>query len=287
MSKNPWNFAIVSAAALVIGFAIFRFFTSQLSYYVKPYEEWTPQHFHDFLSACDSEQLSFLENTFNIDSSQKNQEERVQSIKESFSYESSHIFEWILNDSEDVDYHNTVKWLAGKHGVSNHMIETQPTFILERLIFEQIFQKAWDDLPDDKKKLVLEEIDVEGILDITALVGLGGSSVLATLATTTYFSGFAFYTTMSTAIASVAGYFGITLPFSVYAGASSTAAILSGPVGWTLAAIGVAGSSALLGRADVAKTTDFVMRMHGLKVEALLQSGFEIPSTDEMLGSYQ
>jgi hypothetical protein len=106
---------------------------------------------------------------------------------------------------------------------------------------------------------------------------MSGTAMIALLATTVYFAGFAFYATMSTAIAAAAGILGITLPIGVYTGAAALVAILSGPVGLVIVGLGTAGSVVLLGRANLKKTTAFVLQMHGLKVAALQNSGITIP----------
>lgn len=82
------------------------------------------------------------------------------------------------------------------------------------------------------------------------------------------FTGFAFYTTMSVAIASVASALGVVLPFAVYGGAASLIGILSGPIGGAIMGVSAIGGMALAGRADLQKTTAFVAQIHALKVEA-------------------
>ena len=167
--------------------------------------------------------------------------------------------------------------VAKKHEVSKEAINQETTFILERLVLEQVFKEMWDKLSADQKRELLKKIDTSGQLDTETLTAMGGTAALAALATTTYLTGFAFYTTMSTVIHGVAGFVGVTVPFAAYAGASSTVAFLSGPFGWALISIAAVGNIALLGRADLREVTEFVIQMHSIKVVALQESGLEVP----------
>jgi hypothetical protein len=76
---------------------------------------------------------------------------------------------------------------------------------------------------------------------------------------------------MSTVIASVAAWFGITLPFSVYVTASSTVAVLAGPIGWILAGVALAGGALLTGLPDSSQVSAFVMTVNMLKSKKLEQ----------------
>lgn len=78
---------------------------------------------------------------------------------------------------------------------------------------------------------------------------------------------------MSVTIATVASVVGVTLPFAGHAGASALVGILSGPVGWAIMAAGALGGIALMGSADVQKTTALLCQTHALKVEALIAAG--------------
>jgi uncharacterized protein YaaW (UPF0174 family) len=98
------------------------------------------------------------------------------------------------------------------------------------------------------------------------------------LSATAAFSGFAFYTTMSVTIATVALAAGVTLPFVAYAGASTLVGVLSGPVGWAIMGMAALGGAALAGRADPQKTTALIAQLHALKVEALIAAG--VPERD-------
>ncbi len=101
------------------------------------------------------------------------------------------------------------------------------------------------------------------------MIGRDISAGLVTVA----FTGFAFYTTMSVTIATVAGAVGVTLPIATYTTASSVVGILSGPVGWAILGVAALGGLALAGRANLQKTTALIDQIHALKVEALIAAG--------------
>jgi hypothetical protein len=79
---------------------------------------------------------------------------------------------------------------------------------------------------------------------------------------------------MSVVICTVAGWLGLTLPFWVYMGASSTVALLSGPIGWAIAALSVLGGLTwLVGMPNVDRTAAFVMTMNVIKANKLKAEG--------------
>jgi hypothetical protein len=96
---------------------------------------------------------------------------------------------------------------------------------------------------------------------------------LATLSATVAFTGFAFYTTMSVTIATVACAVSEILQFSTYAEASTVVGVLSGPVGWAIMRVATLGGVALAGRPNLQKTTVLIAQLHTLKVEALIATG--------------
>jgi uncharacterized protein YaaW (UPF0174 family) len=248
-----------------------------LTPFVKADKLWTAEDFQQFLDHCDADRLGVLEKSLDLNVGGGGTASRVQAVKKRLVWESSHIATYPFKDTNSVNYHQVVQWVAAKHGVPATRVNSESTFILERLIFEQVFKDMWDRLKPEQRRELLKRIDTRGQLDTATIATLGGTAALATLATTVYFAGFAFYATMSTVIATVAGVFGVAVPFGTYMGASGVVAFLSGPVGWALVAIGAAGSLALLGRADLKSTTAFVVQMHCLKVAALQNSGSKIP----------
>ena len=149
-----------------------------------------------------------------------------------------------------------------------------------------MFATIWDQLSPENRQALLAQIDTRGALkDKAAIATLSGSGVLAALSTTVYFTGFAFYTTMSTTICAVAGMLNVTLPFAVYTGASSLIHFLAGPIGWALLAIATAAGVALAGRANVTKTVAAISQIHALKVAAVETAGNPSDDLFQALGN--
>jgi len=55
------------------------------------------------------------------------------------------------------DYHETVKWVAGKVGVRPEECEKGTTFQLERRIMEKLFAQWWDKLTPEQKNNILKD----------------------------------------------------------------------------------------------------------------------------------
>jgi hypothetical protein len=189
-------------------------------------------------------------------------------------WNSSSILAYPLHDSTQVKYHELVQWVADEAGVEEWIRETQPTFVIERAILEQMFQDLWEKLPPAKREESLDKLDVDkSIRDRAAISLLSGVGAQAALSTTAYFAGFDFYITMSSTLFAAAGFFGVTLPFAVYQAASSTAPLIvafgTSPVGWAILAVAAAASVALAGAPDVEKTAAAICQIHALKVASL------------------
>ena len=248
-----------------------------LSAYVLVDKTWTPNDFNTFLEHCDNKKLDALAKSLKVDDTTKSyQEASTTELKKELLRQSSHLITRPFKDFENIDYHGIVKWVAGKCSVPKELIETAPTFVLERHIVEFSFKDIWDSLSAKQRTELIQKIDTQNKLSSAEIAELSGTAALTALSTTVYFTGFAFYTTMSTVISATAGFLGLTVPFAAYAGASTTAAILSGPIGWGLIAIGAAGSLAILGKANWKNCMAFIVQLHFIKVEALQQSGISI-----------
>ncbi len=176
------------------------------------------------------------------------------------------------SNRDKVDYHSIVQWVARKKGVDTALIDSANTYDLEQAVAKQCLAKIWDQLSVEQRQELLGRIEKQTgstIADKAAIAAMGGGAAIAALGTTVAMTGFAFYTTMAVVISSAAGMLGLTLPMWAYVGASSTVAILSGPVGWSLAALGIAGGIAYLVLADAEKTASFVMTMNVIKANRL------------------
>ncbi|WP_460184775.1 hypothetical protein [Thermopirellula anaerolimosa] len=196
------------------------------------------------------------------------------SIRNQFLWVSSSIFTYPTKSG--VYYHDLVKWVAGKYGVSDADVKSLATFDLERKILEVSFKDLWDKLDQKGRLKVLEAIEKKSgttVGDKAAIAALGGAGALAALSATVAFTGFAFYTTMSVVISTAAGILGITLPFAAYMGASSTVAVLAGPVGWVIAGVLATAGIVFLTRANYRKSAAFILALHLLKAEAYHEAG--------------
>lgn len=196
------------------------------------------------------------------------------SIRNQFLWVSSSVFTYPVKYG--VYYHDIVKWVAKKYGVTDEDIQALPTFDLERKILEVSFVQVWDKLDEKGRLQVLNAIEQNTGTTISqkgAIACLGGAGALTALSATVAFTGFTFYTTMSVVMCTVAGIFGITLPFVVYTTASTTIAVLAGPVGWIIAGVMAAAGIILMLGADFKKSAAFVLALHLLKAEAYHEAG--------------
>ncbi len=238
--------------------------------FIKPYTIWTQTDFELFLINLDDDQKNNILSALEI----KDQTFNVKEIKERLIWLSTHIVSYPFKDKSYVDYSGLVRWVAKEQNGIDNLPPTASTFEMERVVLENVFVRMWDHLTPEKRMQLIEQIDQKNqIKDRTALAALSGSLALASLSTTVYFSGFAFYTTMSIAICTIAGFFGVTLPFAAYTGASAITAIVSGPIGWTLIAIGALAGGLMLGAPSASKLGPFICQMHMIKADVLRQQG--------------
>lgn len=85
-------------------------------------------------------------------------------------------------------------------------------------------------LPEDQQKIFLEKADIDELTEdtiksamLTGTIGLAFSSLVS-------ISGFAFYTTATSALAGIASLVGITLPFAAYTFLTSAIAVVANPL---------------------------------------------------------
>ena len=172
-----------------------------------------------------------------------------------------------------VKWHEIVSWADKKNGESEN-VHHQNSFDGERALINRIFEKSWDKLTPAQRTAVIEKSKLSTLSDKdkAVMIAATGIAARATLATAITMSGFSFYTTMSSVIAATANVVGVTLPFVVYTTASSTVAVLTGPLGWALLAAGSAGVGLYAMSPDEARVTRMVISLHILKVKALNDS---------------
>ena len=243
---------------------------------VFPKEKWVgAKRLDDFLIALPDEEILSLKKGLRLlkdEATTKNLSGRVQDIKDihlQIVWRSHNILLYPFV-SNTVDYHYTLQWLARQSSVASKQADTGTSFELERLLMQQFFADLWDKLTPAQREELINKVDPNGLIkDRAAVAAMTGAAAVAALSGTVLFAGFAFYTTMSVSIATVAGFFGLTVPFAVYAGASSLIAFLSGPVGWALIGLSALAGTALAGRANARESLSFILAMHVIKVEAL------------------
>lgn len=169
---------------------------------------------------------------------------------------------------DKINYHGIVQWVARKKGVAKKQVESAGTFELEQAVAKQYLAKIWDQLTVEQRQELLAKIEKQGgytIADKAAIAAMGGGAAIAALGATVAMTGFAFYTTMAVVISTSAAMLGVALPMAAYVGASSTVALLSGPVGWLIAAVAILGGLTYFALADVDRTAAFVMTMNVIK----------------------
>jgi len=253
--------------------------------FVKPKEKWTADHFYNFLNALPADTMLALKKSLGILSSDANEthlngsEQDARDIQKHALWLSSNILAYPFRDAAKLNYHDLATWVGGKAGLDQPLIQNAPTFVLERELLKHLFPQMWDKLTKQQREDLLAKVYPNGtIKDQAAIVALGGAGALAVLSGTVAFTGFAFYTTMSVTIATVAGTLGVTLPFAFYAGASSLVGVLFGPVGWAIMGTVALGGVVLKGSPNLQKTTALIYQLHALKIEALVAAG--VPEKD-------
>jgi uncharacterized protein YaaW (UPF0174 family) len=181
---------------------------------------------------------------------------------------------YLFHRKKNLDYHNDyVVWAAKKLDVPDYIIKMSSTFELEREIFKAKFAQVWDKLTIEQRKELLSKIESENgsVGDKVAIASLSGAAAIATLSTTVAFTGFAFYTSLTTAMSVIAGCLGVTLPFTVYTTATTSVALLSGPIGWTIAGAAVIGGGVAAGWPDKEQIIAFIMTVNIIKAPKYLK----------------
>ena len=237
---------------------------------------WGPEELFTFLNAVSEPHLISIGKSLEIEKfGELTKPKRLEEIHRAILWQSSSVFTFPLKSLNDVKYHDLVVWSAKKVGLSEDEARFTATYDLERQIVERQFIDIWDGISKEQRKELLAEIAPSGGLENHAFtVALSGAKAIAALSRTVHFKGFRFYTSMSVMISTVARSLGLTLPFTVYQTASSTVAALSGPIGWAIAAVCVAGAyAAWAGQANARKTTATIMQLHCMKAGSLYCAG--------------
>jgi uncharacterized protein YaaW (UPF0174 family) len=258
-----------------------------LAPYVHRNERWGSERLFEFLNAMSKKDLTSVAKAIDVKHYLGRDKARdIYAINHQLLWESSSIFTYPFKSVRSIDYQNIVAWCASEVGIGRKQSDFTTTFDLEQAILRRQFVDIWNKLDKKKRAALIKKIGISGHasgirlahvsdhINPSVLVGMSGAGALAALSATVSFSGFAFYTTMSTVIATVAGWCGVTVPFTAYMTASSTVAALAGPIGWAIGAVVLAGSfAAWAGSANTRTTTAFVLQLHCMKAGALYATG--------------
>lgn len=177
---------------------------------------------------------------------------------------------YIASLHENIEWHEIVTWAAGKSKV-DEAVFSKSSYDVERALVSKSFANSWDKLDSNQRSSVIQNSELNKLSDQDkgAIVAATGTGALITLNASVAMSGFAFYTTMSSAIAASANVIGVTLPFVVYSGAATTVSVLSGPVGWAIATLSSAGLAWYALKPKQKEVARMVIALHVLKAKAL------------------
>lgn len=190
-------------------------------------------------------------------------------IKEELIWRRYHKAISVCYNKKEINYHyDILRWIAEKKKVDPRLVKNHSSFDLERAVAHKYLEEIWNKLTPEQRHELLVKIEKEtksSIGNKIAIAAMSGGAAIAALGTTVALSGFAFYTTMSVVISTVAGWFGITLPFAAYMGASGSVAILSGPIGWAIAGVAIASGIVILGLPEEDTIAAFVIQVNQIK----------------------
>ncbi len=246
-------------------------FAGSLYHSIKPTSYWQSRDFSRFLASLSPKhQQAIMESLgkgkvpFSVDT-----------VKKEILWNASNIYEWpFVRGNLDYDFHaQIVKWTAKSYGIPDVFVASAPTFVLERKILDHIFVSIWDKLSEEQRLRVLFETaqhsGISGPLGAAGLASAGGATALAGLTAARVALGFKLYRMLSSFICAAGKLLGLTFPMTVYTTASTTLAILTGPVGWTILGLGALASMAMIGRANAHKTAAVITAIHLIKAQTL------------------
>ena len=172
---------------------------------------------------------------------------------------------------KEVNYHETVKWVAKKLDVHKAECEAATTFQLERRIMEKVFAQLWDKMSQEQKLKILKESGLSPN-DAAAYCSLSAAALLTTMGVTAAAMGFAFYIVVAkTVVVAAAAIFGFSAATTITA-----VAVLCGPIGWGIAALSAVTGALLLGGPNISKTAAFIIALHSMKANAMAKSKIDI-----------
>ncbi len=238
--------------------------------YVGRHLKWGSKELFQFVDALKPEHLNDFGSALEIPNFPTDRSAQIMAIHKEILYQSSNILTYEFKSADSINYHELVVWCAGEVGISSDHANWTSTFDVEREILERLLANMWDKFSYEQRMQLLAKLDPKGVIgNKPEIAAMSGAAAIGALSLTVYFTGFAFYTSLSVVLSAIAGILGVTLPFAAYATASSTVAILAGPIGWAIGAVLLAAGAAWAGRASVKKTTAAILQIHSLKAGAL------------------
>jgi len=124
-----------------------------------------------------------------------------------------------------VSYEEILRDACKHFGVRDH--PGNDIYALEVQLQRQAFSKVLESMPEQDRQRFLKEFSTQSLAP-----GLGKEAWVSGGIVVANLSGFGLYLASSTALGAITSAIGVTLPFAVYTGMSSTIAMLIGPVGW-------------------------------------------------------
>ncbi len=179
---------------------------------------------------------------------------------------------YVFHEKDVLDYHRDyVMWAASKCGVSQGDCEVMSTYYLEQEIYKKKFADIWDKLGLDQRTELLSMVEKSSgsVGDKIAIASMSGAGAIAALSASVAFSGFAFYSSITTGMAIAAGWVGVTLPFAAYTATTTTIGVVTGPIGWCVAGAGLVGGCVAAGWPDSDLIISFVMTVNVIKAKKL------------------
>lgn len=172
-----------------------------------------------------------------------------------------------------VRYREVLTDVAKKLGVPKLAASSTDAEIEQSVVvaaFKTILEKA---TPEQRAALMAELSAKQA--KMTQGLGVATSGlILANL------SGFGLYVAASSALGALTSAIGVTLPFAVYTGMSSTIAAVIGPVGWVLLLVG---GAVLVGGVDFKKTVPGVLAITTVRARLIAERDQEIAALNSEL----
>ena len=196
----------------------------------------------------------------------------VLSIKKEMVWRRYNKLNYLFHEKEALDYHcDYLVWAAKKCGIDEERREALSTFYLEQEVYKKKFADIWDRLKPEQRTELLARVEKESgsIGNKVAIVSMSGAGAIAALSATAAFTGFAFYSTITSAMAVAAGWIGVTLPFTAYMTTVSTLGTITGPIGWCVAGGALITGGVAAGWPVKDLIISFVMTVNAIKAKKL------------------